>query len=126
MKVSMIVATLALAGFSFAANTSMPDNIAVYAAAQSNGSISVGNKLAYTKSFDVTVVKLFGDDVDLSKLCLKAYSPDNKMFRLDTVDEELTTGILKEGKSVKGIAMFASENAAVLDAAVVKITDDCK
>ncbi|MBG6244979.1 hypothetical protein CS369_09755 [Candidatus Symbiopectobacterium sp. 'North America'] len=126
MKASMIVATLALAGFSFAANASMPDNIAVYATAQSNGSISVGNKLAYTKSFDVTVVKLFGDDIDLSKLCLKAYSPDNKMFRLDTVDEELTAGILKEGKSVKGIAMFASENAAVLDAAVVKITDDCK
>ncbi|MGL9734988.1 MAG: DUF4354 family protein [Symbiopectobacterium sp.] len=100
--------------------------VAVYATAQSNGSIPVGNKLAYTKSFNVTVVKLFGDDVDLSKLCLKAYSPDNKMFRLDTVDEELTTGILKEGKSVKGIAMFASENTAVLDAAVVKITDDCK
>lgn len=74
MKISMIVATLALAGFSFAANASMPDNIVVYATVQSNGSMSVGNKLAYTKSFDVSVVKLFGDDVDLSKLCLKAYS----------------------------------------------------
>ncbi|QZN97857.1 DUF4354 family protein [Symbiopectobacterium purcellii] len=126
MKVSMIVATMALAGFSFTANASTPDNIAVYATAQSNGSISVGSKMAYTKSFEVAVVKLSGDDVNLSTLCLKAYSPDNKAFRLDTVDEALTTGILKEGKPVKGIAMFASENAAVLDAAVVKITDDCK
>ncbi|MCW2484724.1 DUF4354 family protein [Candidatus Symbiopectobacterium sp. NZEC127] len=126
MKVSMIVASLTLAGFSFSANASTPDNMAVYATAQSNGSISVGNKMAYTKSFEVAVVKLFGDGVDLSKLCLKAYSPDNKAFRLDTVDEALTTGILKEGKSVKGIAMFASENAAVFNAAVVKITDDCK
>ncbi|WP_440864354.1 DUF4354 family protein [Symbiopectobacterium purcellii] len=126
MKVSMIVATMVLAGFSFAANASMPDNIAVYATAQSNGSISIGSKMVYTKSFEVAVVKLSGDDVNLSTLCLKAYSPDNKAFRLDTVDEALTTGILKEGKPVKGIAMFASENATVLDAAVVKITDDCK
>lgn len=126
MKVSMVVATLALAGFSFTANASTPDNVVVYATAQSNGSISVGNKLAYTKSFDVVVVNLFGDNIDLSKLCLKAYSPDNKAFKLDTVDEALTTGILKGGKSVKGIAMFASENATVLNAAVVKITDDCK
>lgn len=124
-NVLMIVATVALAGFSFAANASTPENIVAYATAQSNGSISVRNKLAYTKSFDVAVVKLFGDDVDLSKQCLKAYSPDNKAFRLDTVDEALTTGILNDGQSVKGIALFASDNPTLLDAALVKITDDC-
>ncbi len=48
--------------------------------------------------------------MDLSKLCLKAYSPDKKEYKLDTVDEVLTSDSLKEGKPVKGIAVFASEN----------------
>ena len=70
--------------------------------------------------------KLSGDSIDLSKLCLKAYSPDNKEFKLDTVDEKLSAGTLKEGELVKGIAVFASKNDAVFKAALVKISDDCK
>ncbi|WP_145577049.1 DUF4354 family protein [Yersinia mollaretii] len=126
MKVSAIITSLTLAGFCFAANASTPSNIAVYATEQSQGSISIGDKIAYTKTFEVSIAKLSADTVDLSKFCLKAYSPDKKEFKLDTVDEVLTSGSLKEGKPVKGIAVFASENDAVLNAALVKISDDCK
>ncbi|MDR6367009.1 DUF4354 family protein [Enterobacter sp. SORGH_AS_0287] len=126
MKVSTVIVSLTLAGFCFAANASIPRNIAVYATEQSQGSISIADKTAYTKSFEVSIAKLSAENVDLSKLCLKAYSPDKKEFKLDTVDEVLTSGFLKEGKPVKGIAVFASENDEVLKAALVKISDDCK
>ncbi|WP_047681670.1 MULTISPECIES: DUF4354 family protein [Xenorhabdus] len=126
MKVSTLVASVTLAGFCFVANASTLDNVVVYSTEKSNGSMSVGSKNAYTKSFEVAVANLSGKDIDLSKLCLKAYSPDKKEFRLDTVDEELNQGTLKAGKSVKGIAVFASENDVVHKAALIKISDNCK
>ncbi|HEN3636759.1 DUF4354 family protein [Yersinia enterocolitica] len=126
MKISTIAAFFALASFCSAVNAATPVNVAVYATEKSNGSMSVGGKNAYTKTFDIVVANLSGKDIDLSKLCLKAYSPDNKEFTLDTVDEVLTKGTLKEGKSVKSFATFASENDAVYKAALIKISDNCK
>ncbi|EMJ5884538.1 DUF4354 family protein [Enterobacter cloacae] len=126
MKISAIVALLTLTGFCFAANASTPSNVAVYATEKSQGSISIGDKTAYTKTFEIVLTKLSADIIDLSNTCLKAYSRDNKEYKLDTVDEVLTSGSLKEGKPVKGIAMFASDNDDVLKAALVKISDDCK
>ncbi len=101
-------------------NSSTPSNVAVYATEQSQGSISIGDKTAYTKTFEVSLAKLSADTVDLLKICLKAYSPDKKEYKLDTVDEVLTSGSLKEGKQVKGIAVFTSENDDVLKAALRK------
>jgi len=126
MKVSTFVASLVLAGFCFTVNAATPGNIAVYATEQSQGSMSVGGKDAYTKTFEVTLAKLSSDSIDLSKYCLKAYAPGNKEFKLNMVDEKLSTGTLKEGKPVKGMAVFASESDAVFKAALVKISDDCK
>lgn len=126
MKASTIVASLALAGFCFAANATTTGDVAVFATEKSQGSMSIGGKNAYTKTFEVTLAKLSDNSVDLSKLCLKAFSPDNKEFKLDTIDEELSTGTLKEGKPVKGFAVFSSESDAVFKAALVKISDDCK
>lgn len=126
MKVSAIFASLALTVFCFSANGSTPSNVAVYATEQSQGAISIGDKTAYTKTFEISLVKLSSDTVDLSNLCLKAYSPGKKEYKLDTIDEVLTTGSLKESKPVKGIAVFASENDDVLKATMVKISDDCK
>lgn len=125
MKVSAIFASLTLAGFCFAANASTPSNVAVYAIDKSKGSISIGYKTAYTKTFEVSLAIVSADTVNLSKLCLKAYSPDKNEYKVDTVDEVLTSGFLKEGKPVKGIAVFASENDDILKAALVKISDNC-
>ena len=126
MKTSTIIASLALAGFCFAANAADLDDVAVYATEKSKGSVSIGSKNVYTKTFEVAIAKLSGGGTDLSKLCLKAYSPDNKEFKLDTVDEKLSSGSLKEGELIKGIAVFASENDAVLKAALVKASDACE
>ncbi|MDX7988257.1 DUF4354 family protein [Xenorhabdus sp. 12] len=126
MKLYAVTAFFALVGFCFAANATTPDNIAVYSTEKSNGSVSTGSKYFYTKTFEVAIANLAGKDVDLSKLCLKAYSPDNKAFSLDTVDEKLSTGTLKNKAMTKGFAVFASENDSVFKAALVKLSDDCK
>lgn len=126
MKIATIAVSFILAGACFAANAATLDNIAVYSTVKENGSASIGETHFYTKSFEVTLGKLAGKDVNLSKLCLKAYSPDNKEFKLDTIDEKLAKGTLKDGKIVRGIAVFSSDDTTVFQAALVKISDDCK
>lgn len=126
MKTSTIIISFILVGLGFAANATEPDNIIVYSTAKSNGSMSVGNQSSYVKTFDVAMANLSNNDIDLSKLCLKAYSPDNEEFYLDTVDETLSSGILKKGKQVKGVAVFSSDNNAISKAALIKISDYCK
>ncbi|WP_421226354.1 DUF4354 family protein [Aeromonas jandaei] len=126
MKTSIIIAFLALTGVCLAANAAPAANIAVYATEQAKGSISVGKNSVYTKSFEVTIIKLSADTIDLSNRCLRAYSLDGKEFNVDTVDEVLASGFLKEGKPVKGVAMFSSDSEAVLNATLVKISDNCE
>lgn len=125
MKNSIVAAALVLAGSGFAANAATIGDIAVYATEKSHGSISIGTNNAYTKTFDIALAKLSGGDIDLSKMCFKAYGRNNQVFNADTVDEALLSGVLKQGGMVKGIAVFADNNDAVLDATLVKISDNC-
>ncbi len=110
---------------SFAANASDSQKFVVEATAGQTGSFSVGARSYYTKTFDVSLWLESGDSIDLSKYCLKAYSPDNTEFKLDVVEYTLTSGTLTKDASVKGFATFSSDRADVLSAAMVKITD-CK
>lgn len=110
----------------FNVNAASQTNIAVYSTEKSIGSIYLDGKIVYTKTFDVLLANFSIDETDLSKYCLKAYSPDNKEFLLDTVGEELTNKILKKGDSVKSFAMFSSENTSVYKAAVIKLTNKCQ
>lgn len=126
MKRFIMAASVTMVGFCCAANAAVPDNAAVYSTEKSKGSMSIGGKDAYTKSFEVVVANLSDKDVDLSTLCLKAVAPNQQEFKLDTVDEKLTKGLVKKGQQVKGVAVFASDNAAVQQTALIKLTDDCK
>ncbi|WP_042959174.1 DUF4354 family protein [Erwinia tasmaniensis] len=126
MKRFIMAASVTVAGFCSVAHAAVPDNAAVYATEHSKGSMSIAGKDVYTKTFEVMVANLADKEFDLSTLCLKAVAPDHQEFKLDTVDEKLTTGKVKKGQSVKGIAVFASDNAAVQQTALVKLTDDCK
>lgn len=126
MKHFIMAASAIVSGFCFTANATAPDNVVVYSTEKSKGSISSGDKYAYTKSFEVVVANLSDKDFDLSTLCLKAFTPNQQDFKLDTVDEKLTKGMLKKGQQVKGMAVFASDNAAVQQTALIKLTDDCK
>ncbi|MEX3137550.1 DUF4354 family protein [Serratia ureilytica] len=112
---------------SFVASAKKPtEDIAVYAKEINLGSISIGDNVAYTKSFEVVLVKLSGGVTDLSKLCLSAFTSDGMHFQLDTIDENLVIGKLKPGKIVKGNATFSSDNDNVLKANSVKINENCE
>jgi hypothetical protein len=126
MKFSIVFASIALAGFCSAINAAVPNKIAVFSTEQSNGSISIGEKSSYTKTLEVTINNLSNKDVDLSSLCLNILGPDNKQFKLDTVDEILVKGTLKSGKAVKGMALFSSEDSSIYKETLIKISDDCK
>lgn len=119
-------ASFYLVSFSVVADSSVVNNIGVYATEKFSGSNYVSGKSLYTKTFDVTIGNLSNKDIDLSKICLKAYSSDNRELFLDTVDEKLTSGILKGGNTVKSFAMFASETDDISGATLVKVSDRCK
>ena len=63
--------------------------------------------------------------VDLSKVCFKAYDDKGKEFKVDTIDEVFTTGILKAQGHIKSFIEFASEDDAVYNAQMVKLATDC-
>lgn len=127
MNISKVAALLVLSGACFAVNAAAVNDIAVFSTAKSNGSISADGKDAYTKAFDVSLTNLSASkDFDLSKLCLKAYSPDKKEFQLEMIDAGLSQGTLKKGDSVKGMAEFSSEDHSIYNAALIKISDECK
>ncbi|CCP04534.1 hypothetical protein BN439_3511 [Erwinia amylovora Ea644] len=126
MKLIVTAASVAMAGFCFSAHATVPDNAAVYSTEQSKGSLSTGGKDTYTKTFAVVVANLSDKDFDLAKLCLRAIAPDHQEFKLNKVDEKLTKGTVKKGQPVKGVAVFASDNAAVQQAALIRLSDDCE
>ncbi|MEB7891978.1 DUF4354 family protein [Hafnia alvei] len=125
MKILPLVTSFTLTCISITVHASSPSNIAVYSTEQSTGSISIGNSAIYTKTFEVSLANLSSDKIDLSNLCLQAYSPNLKVFKLDTVDENLTSGTLIQHKPVKGIAIFSSDSNAVYNAHLVKISTHC-
>lgn len=124
MKISnKIIGLICLSCSTF--TTANPKNIAVFATEKDIGSIFMGGKSAYTKSYDIGLAKLSGDNIDLSKMCLIA-SIGNKEFKVDTVDEVLATGILKSNQPIKGLAVFAAETDEILKPTLIKISEKCK
>lgn len=102
------------------------DSVVVYSTQKNDGSTSIGAKSYYTKDFNVSIANLSDKEIDLSSLCLIAYSPDGKAFALDTVSDELAQKKLKPKAMVEGDAVFSSKDSSVYSAAMVKIADSCK
>lgn len=125
MKTTCFLLLLVSLTFCLNANAQFSSDVAVFATEKSQGSLSVGGKNAYTKSFSVSILNISEKVVDLSKLCLKAYSPEFSDIKLDTVDEKLISGVLEKGKQVSGLAVFASESNGVLGSALITISEDC-
>ncbi|WP_431222818.1 DUF4354 family protein [Serratia sp. L9] len=126
MKTHYLTAALVLGVFSLPVLAANTEAVAVYATQQNQGSVAIGNQVFYTRDFTVSVANLSDKNVDLSKLCLQASSADGKVFKLDTVDEKLTSGFLKPKAMVKGLAVFASSDESVYKATLVKISDKCQ
>lgn len=125
MKGKILLTALAFSSVSMIASAVETDNLVVYSIQQDKGATSLGNQAFYTKSFDVTLANVGDKDADLSKFCLKAYNKHGKPFKLDTIEETLTTGNLLPKKTVKGMAVFASNDESVYDASIVKLSYEC-
>lgn len=110
-----------------ASSVAAEDNIAVYATEKAKGTVSMGEKNTYTRTYDVSVANLTSNDIDLSKFCLKAIaSGSHQEFKLDTLDETLVRGTLKMSNVASGIAVFASESDAIYQPVLVKISTHCQ
>ncbi|WP_337261872.1 MULTISPECIES: DUF4354 family protein [unclassified Serratia (in: enterobacteria)] len=125
MQLSHLIIASALSVCSLPVLATTTASVAVYATQQQQGSASIGNHSFHTKDFTVSLANLSDKNIDLNKLCLQAFAPDDKKFKLDTVDETLTVGILKPKALVKGLATFSSSDNSVYQASLVKITDQC-
>jgi hypothetical protein len=101
------------------------DRVAVLAVDRSTGSLTLGDVVAYKKTFDVSLTNTSNEAIDLTAICLVAQTADGERFGLDTVDESLTTGNLETGGTATGIATFASKAVTVLDAASVHVSSAC-
>lgn len=110
---------VALASFLSIFNSHACD-VAVHATSLSEGSVSVFSSFYYTKKFDVSIVNLSENTIDLNLIHLRAYSPEGKSFKLHTVEESLFKGILKPMKIAKGFAVFSSEDDSVYLASMIK------
>lgn len=131
MKIPVVISAFILTGLSFTANaikiysTANPENIMVYSNVKSDGSRTIGSQYTYIKIFDVALSNVSDDKIDLSGLCLKAYTIDNEEFNIDSADDALSNGILEGGKQVKGVSVFSSDNPNILKSTLVTISKFC-
>ncbi|MFD1260274.1 DUF4354 family protein [Entomomonas asaccharolytica] len=101
------------------------DTVMVRSSQGELSAVSVANKAFYVKSFNVELINIGPKPVDLSKVCFKAYDDKGKEFKVDTIDEVFTTGILKAQGHIKSFIEFASEDDAVYNTQIVKLATDC-
>lgn len=122
---------IAFACYMFAGLITLPaiatanDRLVVLATDRSSGSMTVGDMIAYNKTFDLVLANSSDEAIDLTEICLVAQTVDGDSFGLDTVEGTLSTGILEVGGNASGFATFASDNVAVLEAASVHASSSC-
>ncbi|MBJ2260379.1 MULTISPECIES: DUF4354 family protein [Pseudomonas] len=126
MKFSSIIAPITLSLIALTAHAKGLDHVIVVSTQKSSGTMSVGDKSAYTQSFDIFLGNLKGREIDLAGYCLKAYGIEGQEYKLDTVDEALTVGKLKVGAPVQGMAMFSSVDSGVYQPLMIKLSGRCK
>ncbi|KMT52941.1 DUF4354 family protein [Pseudomonas fildesensis] len=126
MNFSSIIASITLSCITFTAHAKSLDHVIVVSTQKSAGTMSVGEKSAYTQSFEISLGNLKGRELDLAGYCLKAYGAEGKEYKLNTVDEVLTVGKLKVGAPVQGMAVFSSVDPGVHKPLMIKLSGVCK
>lgn len=100
--------------------------LAVYSVEKSVGSISLSGYAAYTKEFDVTVINLSENNINMSKFCLKAASSEKLEYTLDSVSDSLKNGVILPGMKLNGTATFLSKSEDIHKASsIVTLASEC-
>lgn len=90
----------------------VPNGVTVFATQKETGCISTAKTSSYTKTFDVTVANLSEKEFDLSKYCFKAVL-GSKEFKVDTIDENLHSKVLKNDESIQKVSLFLLRMIAI-------------
>lgn len=117
--------TLVMSVFSFAAQATSVDKIAVYAVEKSRGSISVAEQSIYTKSFNIILENLSEKDISLRGYCIKGISPDGREFIMSPVKDDILKNTLQAHKTVQGTFSLHGNNISVQKTALVRLSNDC-
>ncbi|WP_052715954.1 DUF4354 family protein [Devosia chinhatensis] len=125
MKTQILAALAAFTTLAVATPALANDDIAIIATERANGSMALGDTIAYSKSFDIALTNTVDEPVALEDLCLVAVTAEGDTFVLDTVDESLTTGMIEPGAALNGIAVFSSDSITVHTASAVRAGSDC-
>jgi len=104
--------------------------LAVFAKEEGVSSTNIAGTGALMKRFTITLQNAGLEDVDLSHGCLVLSnsgdaSDKGDVYYVDTVDEDLVTGLLKPDATVEGPASFVGASASILDAHFVHYLEAC-
>ncbi len=102
------------------------NTVLVTSAVRHEHAMTADDKILFMKSFDVTIRNGSDQPIDLSKGCFKAVLPGRGELSVDTISEELATGIITSGASRKGFAGFSSPDENAYKAIAVKYEQSCK
>ncbi|MGN6448680.1 MAG: DUF4354 family protein [Brucella intermedia] len=115
-----IIMSLLVLPQSVHAETARKDLI-VTSAPTTRSATSMEDKVYFTQRFDVVIGNVGNSDISLKDVVLVAQGDNGKLFDTDTIEDTLTSGILKPGQSAKGFVAFAYEDKTVYGAWVVKV-----
>lgn len=117
--------SLAMAQASYA-ETSSTNDLMIIATPKTQSATSSEDKVFFSQTFDIGVANTGATDINLDKVCFIALGDKGKTFNADTIDQKLTSGLLKSGESVKGFAAFAGSDKSIYDVRIVKASESCK
>lgn len=127
MKTMSIATIFLLLQLSIQAHAAPAKDIIVYATEKSHGSISSDIKSVYTITFEITLVNISGHSIDLSAYCLKSYTPTpyNNGYKIISVDDTLSSGLLKNEGSAIGITVLSYDTSEYHHPPILTLSDKC-
>lgn len=121
--ISFAIIALSLTQAAVAENAS--ENVMVIAVPDNVSATTMGKNVYFTKSFDLLVTNMGQDSVDLSKGCFVGYDKKEQAYKVDIIDEKLTTSQLAGNKPVQGNIGFSAETDEVYNVQFVRFQQEC-
>lgn len=112
-----------LSAFAYAEHFS--NTISVTAEPQKVSVTTIGKNIYFSKEFNVLVINLGKETVNLSDGCFVGYDRSNRAYFVDIIDNKLTSTELEKQKSVQGMIVFSSDNEQVQSIQYVKFEAQC-
>ncbi|QYM73837.1 DUF4354 family protein [Pseudochrobactrum sp. Wa41.01b-1] len=123
---SVLCASVAGSAYATPKSFNEADAVIVNSKLRNQSVMAVGDKLQFSKTFDVIIMNGSAKPLNLSAGCFKAVMPDKTELPVDTIEKVLMKGTLKHGENLKGFVSFSSPDESVYNAQAVKFLPSCK